>query len=282
LDATGEVFAPTSENRSLDFYHSSDHGVSWSKRATLRRYVDRPFSIVDMAKDVEQGRLNTIGNVAEVIVLSDDELATEIGPGAIMNPQFKQVKPANPVQLHDGTILFAAEEFAPTWRGKMRPDSARQIWTFRCSDGERFEPGPKVNTSWSHASLLNSARPSMTYFPRLGANPRSSEFIEHVYCVWAGGRNDGECIFLSVSRDGGQSWGTPVVVSEQSLEASHVQEYLTALPSVAVNMLQLAGTIGADYRNAALQTRTGLAVRDGMFARVYLATEVLVGCRVSN
>ena len=235
LDITGEMFAPTSTNRSLVFYRSSDNGETWAKRATLHREVDRPFLIVDGAKGADPGKLYTIGNVAEVIVIRDNELAAEIGPGAIMEGQFKQVRPANPVQLRDGTMLFAAEDFAPIWRGRIRPDSARKIYTFRCSDGERFEPGPLVNTRWSHASLQNSVRPSTTFFPRLGANPRASAFIDHVYCVWAGGRDDGECIFVSVSRDGGQSWTTPVVVSEQPLEANHRQEYLTVLPSVAVN-----------------------------------------------
>jgi hypothetical protein len=83
----------------------------------------------------------------------------------------------------------------------------------------------------------------MTFFPRLGANDGSSRFVDYVYCVWAGNRDidvglrhiDGEHIFVSVSRDGGKTWGQPTILSEQPLGSSRDDDYLTALPSVAVN-----------------------------------------------
>ena len=76
---------------------------------------------------------------------------------------------------------------------------------------------------------------------RLGMNPDCRKYIDHVYCIWTGNRSaspkkpDGERIFLSVSRDGGRNWDQPVAISEQPLGSDSEQDYVTAIPSVAVN-----------------------------------------------
>ncbi len=233
---------PLRTHHSVDFWTSVDSGVSWKQKAGVPYYMDRPFTIVDTTAGSRAGRQYTIAQNRKVEVFANAEDDARIGMGKSLKQEFTNPRPANPVLLRDGTVLFAVEESAPKWLGVVRPDAARQILTFRCSDGEQIVRGTPINTHWSHPSLDNAARPFFTVFPRLGANPHSQKFVDHVYCVWAGCRSitgardvDSERVFVSVSRDGGHVWDQPVLLSEQPLEANLDHDFLTALPNVAVN-----------------------------------------------
>lgn len=233
---------PWHEYAGADFWRSVDEGVTWEKIIGVSYQLDRPFTVVDTTSGPRSGRQYTIAQDRKVFVFTNHQDDKVVGEGKTLQ-EFLNPRPSNPVILSDGTVLIAVEEQARTWKGNVRPDAARWISTFRSVDGDHFVEGTPVNTQWSHPSFNNNGRPTMTFFPRLGANDGSSRFVDYVYCVWAGNRDidvglrhiDGEQIFVSVARDGGKTWGQPTILSEQPLGSNRDDDYLTALPSVAVN-----------------------------------------------
>lgn len=238
------------KRHSVKFWKSDDSGVTWIEKSGIPRFIDRPFTVVDSTS----GRQYTVGQSGQVFVFANHENSANVGEGKRMDFEFTNPRPSNPVLLRDGTVIFAAEEMAPKWLGRVRPGVARQIPTFRSSDGENFVPGTGVNTKYR---ARRQYKPFFSFFPRLGANPRSKQFADNVYCVWADQRDmpgetktrDRERILVSVSRDAGTTWDYPVLISEQQEPASVDDEYLSAIPVVAVNSDGIVAVAWYDRRD---------------------------------
>jgi uncharacterized protein YodC (DUF2158 family) len=74
------------------------------------------------------------------------------------------------------------------------------------------------------------------FYPRLAVDSGSAKFAGRVYCVWRDGHGlDESYILFASSRDGGATWTSPVIVSEQPAGADAGPDYGADIPAIAVN-----------------------------------------------
>jgi hypothetical protein len=138
------------------------------------------------------------------------------------------------VVMADGTVLLVYEDNDTRGvKARYRP----RFYSLRSTDGGRTltESAP-VNTKWWHDTIRSSANEIEPVSPRLAADPGSLQFADRVYCVWPDGNNsEGMRIFFCASLDAGATWAQPVVISEQPMQGGAEGEYITFMPSIAVN-----------------------------------------------
>jgi hypothetical protein len=221
----------------LDFLVSPDGGKTWEERAKITRDIDRPWIAVDTTTGPGRSRLYCIGNVDEPIFYSSADGAKTLAPPLtpLAGRKLVNCRPGNPVVMADGTVLLVYEDrHARSGTGRHRP----RLLTLRSIDGGRtLTECARVNTNWWHDTVLSSKNSvAGVEFPQLAADPGSPRFADRVYCVWMDGTNhEGMRIFFSGSPDRGTTWSQPVVVSEQPMQGGADGEYITFMPSVAVN-----------------------------------------------
>jgi hypothetical protein len=176
-----------------------------------------------------------VGNTDGLIFIRSDDRAESFAPP--LDPighKILNCRVANPVVTSHGALLLVYEDRIIKTRRpgtRYRP----QLQTLRSRNGgESFEEAGPVNTKWRHDTIMSSR--VHTYFPQLAADPGSEKFAGRVYCVWADGNSDlSERIFFSSSSDEGTSWTDAIVISEQPMEAGSSGEFMTFIPSIAVN-----------------------------------------------
>jgi hypothetical protein len=217
----------------IEFLASIDGGQTWSERAVISKSIDRPWIIADTGAS---GRLYCVGNIDELIFLrSNDESGTFAPPLTPVGHKLLNCRPANPVVTSTGTLMLVCEDRIIKTR-RMGTRYRPRLLAFRSSDGgESFTECTPVNTRWWHP-VVESSRSGATWFPQLAADPGSTRFGGHIYCVWGDGKTpQTESIFFSSSPDEGNTWTDAIVLSEQPLSDEADGEYMSYIPSIAVN-----------------------------------------------
>lgn len=231
----------------IEFLASPD-GKTWQERAVVPIFIDRPWLAVDSTRGPKHGRVYCVGNTDGLIFFHSDDGATSFAPP--LDPighKILNCRVANPVITSNGTLLLVYEDRVIKTRRpgtRYRP----QLHTLRSRDGgESFAEVSPVNTKWWHDTIMSSRVNG--YFPQLAADPGSEKFAGRVYCVWTDGNSDlAERIFFSSSSDEGKTWTDAIVISEQPMEAGSSGEYMTFIPSIAVNRAGVVAVTWYDRR----------------------------------
>lgn len=227
----------------LHFHASPDGGKTWEQRAVVKEYIDRPWIAIDTTTGPHRGRFYCIGQINEPIIYTSIDGATTLAPPLTphVGRELANCRPANPAVMPDGSVLFVYQD---RWVEKSSRRGHGELWprprieTLRSTDGGRtLARCTPVNTKWWHDTIHSSASSiAEAEFPQLAADPGSRRLAGRVYCVWADGNGaDSARIFFCASPDGGATWGRPVVISEQPMDADPETVYATFTPSIAVN-----------------------------------------------
>jgi hypothetical protein len=215
----------------IDFGFSPDGGKTWEQRASVGRYVDRPCLAVDGTAGPNRSRVYVHATVEEPIAFASTDAAKSFAASGALSPAVRSTRPSNPVVLADGTVLITSAVFVTG------SDAHLELPLWRSADGARSFAQVTANLvgRWKHPRIKS---PSVfgVFYPRLAVDPGSGTFGGRLYCVWRDGHaSDETYVLLSRSRDGGASWSTPVIVSEQPAGVNAAPDYAADVPAVAVN-----------------------------------------------
>ncbi len=88
---------------------SADGGVTWERRAGLRRFADRPQIAVDGTGGPFRGRfyLNANLGLDHAAFFSSGDSGRTVAETALPGRQIKTCRPSNPVVLPDGSVAVA-------------------------------------------------------------------------------------------------------------------------------------------------------------------------------
>ena len=231
----------TAEGGELHFHASLDGGKTWEPRAVVKNYIDRPWIAVDTTTGPHRGRFYCIGQINKPIVYTSIDGATTLAPPLtpLTRVELSNCRPANPAVMPDGGVLFVCQdryvESVRRFRSELWPRPL--IVALRSTDGGRtLTRSTPVNTKWWHDTIHSYHKSLGADFPQLAADPGSRRLAGRVYCVWSDGNDPGSArVFFCASPDGGATWGRPVVISEQPMDADPEAVYATWMPSIAVN-----------------------------------------------
>jgi hypothetical protein len=224
----------------LRFYRSLDGGKSWKRGAVIPRYVDRPFLAIDTTQGPHRGTLYCLGQVEEPIIYVSTDHAGSFNPPVLplSGRTIPCCRPGNPAILSDGTVLMVYQD--PYVKRSHR--ERRNAWPrpmtelLRTTDGGlTFNRSTPIEAHWWHDKIYSSPDVAAGLFPQLAADPGNTAYSGRVYCVWSDGPPQSRRIFFAASSDKGATWERPVVISEQSMEASPDEVYMSYLPGIAVN-----------------------------------------------
>jgi hypothetical protein len=188
-------------------------------------------------------------NIEEPVVLVSGDGARTMSECVELKPQVRSTRPSNPAVLADGSVLVTSAVFVTG------SDMHVELPLWRSSDGGASwaQVTPNLAGRWTHPRI-RSASVFDVYYPRLAADPRPAE-CERVYCVWRDGHTSDESyILFSRSLDGGSTWSTPMIVSEQPAGTDAATDYAADIPAIAVNKDGVIAVTWYDRRGLAKHT----------------------------
>ena len=215
----------------IDLACSFDGGQTWEERATNGRYIDRPCLTVDHTTGPNRGRLYIHATVEEPLLMTSGDSAKTISNTIHLAPIVQSTRPSNPIVLGDGTVLVTSAVFVTGG------DTHQELPLLRSTDGGRTLTLVTSNLAgrWRH-SRIKSGSMFDVFYPRLAVDTGSAKFAGRVYCVWRDGHGiDESYVLFASSRDGGATWTSPVIVSEQPAGADSGPDYGADIPAIAVN-----------------------------------------------
>lgn len=219
---------------------SADGGVTWWRRAGLRRFADRPQIAVDGTGGPFRGRLHLNANLGldHAAFFTSDDGGQTTAEAALPGRQIKTGWPSNPVVLPGGAVVVAYR-LAPAFI-----TDNPVIPVLRSADGgATFARVGRVGSGYRHPRVSSNQGYGVVY-PVLAAEPAGL-----LHCVWVDGRTPDESyVLLSSSEDRGATWTAPVVVSEQPLGADAAADWQAEVPAVAVNKDGVVAVCWCDRR----------------------------------
>jgi hypothetical protein len=219
---------PGEDNASLHFYRSTDGGKAFEPVATIARqaFLDRPWLAVDCTDGKDRGRLYCCASIGKPVVFTSDDRGKTFAPPLIWATKPLTFHTGSPAILSDGTLvlMYGVYQFSAS-DPRVRP----RVFVLLSRDGGRsLQEAATVTRDW------HCVQPPSP-FPQLAADQTGGKYRNRVYAVWADrAAEDGESrILFSLSKDKGQSWTEPQLLSEQPAAAE--QDYASYLPAVAVS-----------------------------------------------
>jgi hypothetical protein len=259
--------AVTDHDNYLYLYTSTDGGRTWSTPIAARGYTDREGLIVDHTRGQYRGRIYLNYTTADQ-GLDDGRMSapnsrvglhvsrsTDGGKSFLPSTSHTSLKATekhvpisgNSIVLSDGTYMFVYNDrFSLEANQERRPKAPNaEIKVIRSTDGgEHFLAARTVSSYYS-----DYAPHMTTMIPWMAADPGSSGFRDRVYVVFPDVRTGRQRILLSYSADKGETWSTPVVVSDERAWDNPPTGPNSFQPMVAVNPAGVVGVSWYDRRN---------------------------------
>jgi hypothetical protein len=215
--------------------------MTWEERASVSRYIDRPCLAVDGTTGPNRGRLYVHATVEEPITLVSKDAAKTFSASSALKPPIRSTRPSHPVVLPDGPVLVTCANF------KSGSDPHLELPLWRSVDGGKSFGRVTSNLAgrWKHRRIKS---PSVfnVFYPALAVDS-GNRFPGRLYCVWREGHVRAYILFAS-SRDGGATWSTPVILSEQPAGTDEAADFDSDIPAIAVNKVGIVAVSWYDRR----------------------------------
>jgi len=230
----GDSISPQRDQGTFEFHRSLDAGKTWEPRGTVREaadrpFLDRPFLIADVSSGKYRGRLYCAGH--ELLSTSADGAKT-FSHLSYSGKQGGGHEPSTPALLSDGTLALAYR----LWSGKGQDRPGLQVLLSN-DGGQTLRETNPLNGQW-HDDRIKSGK--FWFAPQLATDTSSAVFRDRLYAVWEDGNAATEPgvpgpgrVLFAFSKDKGQTWIGPTILSEQPAEGD--AGYGAYMPCLAVN-----------------------------------------------
>jgi hypothetical protein len=230
----------TLKGRSTEVARSRDGGKTWD-RSTLLPLNDRPFLVTDGGGGKQDDMIACFAASTEPLVAVSRDGGNSF---SAWKPLLKTGTPfpmGNGVRLSDGTLVVSyglrlADKF---------PSPAALTLARSTDGGKSYREAPTV----ARFMFSNNGQPS------LAADLASLAYRDRLYLVWPDQAPMGQRVWLSCSRDRGETWSKPVLLSEQPGEGEAAKDCDSFLPAVAVNNTGVVGVTWYDSRDLPAKSR---------------------------
>jgi hypothetical protein len=250
---TGEVAQMAALKSAILFFRCSDGRTRWEQLATIQHdnpnrpqdraldwqyRADRPWLTVDGTMGKNRGRLYCASWLW--LDSSADQGRTFAGLPQPVSKEYTDHMPSNPVVLSDGTVVLARRLWS------RRPHDLPGIGILLSDDGgQTLREGPLVGANRHDRRAEFGGGTCLRFQVQLAADTSGSAYRDRVYVVWEDGQvqanagagqprrpGHGRILFAS-SKDKGESWVGPMILSEQPDDGEN--GYGTYMPAIAVN-----------------------------------------------
>ncbi len=238
--ADGSVFLVTLRDNFLkadagkmELARSRDNGKTWD-RTTLLPWNDRPFLVTDGGGGRRDGLIACFaaGTKPQVAVSRDGGKSFSAWKPLLNTGMTRGM--GTGARLSDGTLVVSYG----------MPPAA--VTVARSTDGGQ---------SYREAPNVGRYKPGIIGLPDLAADPASPAYKDRLYLVWPDQTTIGKHVWLARSRDRGETWSKPVLLSEQPGEGEAAKRYDSFLPAVSVNKAGVVGVMWYDSRNLPAKRR---------------------------
>jgi len=205
---------------------------------TRQPWADRPWLAIDGTAAENRGRLYCASWLW--LDVSADQGRSFASVPQPVSRDYTDYMPGNPVVLSDGTLVLARR----LWSEK--PHHVPGIGILLSGDGgQTLREGPLVGTDRRDQRAEFKVGDGLRFTVQLAADTSGSAFRDRVYVVWEDGQVEGNAapgrpnrpgpsrILFAYSKDKGNSWIGPMILSEQPDNGDNA--YGAYMPAVAVN-----------------------------------------------
>ncbi len=225
------------KGRNTELDRSQDGGKTWDPPVLLP-YTDRPFLVTDGSGGQRDGLIACFANSFwEPVVAVSRNRGKSFSAWKSLLKTKAPYGMGNGVRLSNGTLVVA---YPLKVMGERQP-LPLGLTTARSTDGgQSYRETPII---------ARYICPGQFGLPSLAADPASLPYKDRLYLVWAEQTPKGLRVWLSRSRDRGETWSKPVLLSEQSGEGDTAKNYDSFLSAVAVNKAGVVGVMWYDSRD---------------------------------
>ncbi len=221
----------------LQVVRSQDGGRTWGTTTTIKEYHDRPFLAIDNTGGKYQGRLYCLTHKG-LLVSTDAGKSFGTLRSWPRQPEHTIGSGGTPLVLSDGTLLVLYNndfKYPAKKRGLDHNKNRRYLAVRASQDG-----GDSFSEEHIVAEYIGAG------YSQAAVAPAQSAWPDRVFVVWQETLANGHtCIRYAYSKDRGATFSKPIVLSEQSEEAT---KYDAFLPSIAVNKAGVVAVTWYDTR----------------------------------